>query len=186
MILDGVSITEAVSVSLYLEAGNKFISPGYTSSMCSTLFLASHSRVRLPAPVPLGALLTSSTGAFVAERPGVRFSKLFSGAATKLGGALTDGFENSNMHCVLGTDGHSNWLVKGAFAFCRAGASHSSIFMLHRQGTLASPNLHKDCFHSIRILSSEYRVPVVQMTSQGRIQPGFFIPPYLLSHDLSM
>lgn len=41
-----------------------------------------------PTPMPLGVLLTSSTGELVVEKPRLRFSKLFSGAATKLGGAL--------------------------------------------------------------------------------------------------
>lgn len=84
-----------------------------------------------PTPMPLGVLLTSSTGELVAEKPRLRFSKLFSGAATKLGvGPYTDGSENSSPHCVLGTDAHSSWLLKGAFAFslCRMGSLTSALF----------------------------------------------------------
>jgi len=88
---------EAISASPYLEAGDKLISTGsygvgQRARPWPELLTAQRA---VPAPVPRGASLASSTDGLVAEgseRPRLRFSELSGGfehgAALKLGGAF--------------------------------------------------------------------------------------------------
>lgn len=106
-----------VSMSLCLEPGDKLISTGYTwltrhGSMCSPLFLASHSTVSNPSTdatwCVVGQFCWWIGGWMIWETKAEIFKVCLVGLNLELPlslvGPFTGGSENSSLHCVLGTE----------------------------------------------------------------------------------
>lgn len=184
-----VLVMETISMFLYLEAGDELISTGYTwliwlGSTCSPVLSFPQYSERSQhwcCLVCCWPLLQMNGWLGDLRDQGWNFQSCLVGLNLELPlclvGPFTDGFENSSLHCVRGTE--VPWQLtpeKGVFAFPHpfmqdGKSSISSVLTPQRQGIQASPNLPRDCFHSIRLISDKHRVPLVQVVSQGRIQP---------------